>query len=151
MPAPENRHDRLRDRLAEAMLAGSDALAEQIRGGKAPPGKVKLRPAEQLRQYLLLAQPVESLMPEEAKEADGYWQRFASRSRAEVAEWVLAMEKLRVRMVEGAPRPFRWEMPNPAFGSDGTLSVSGEGELYAVQKQGPDAEVGGFGAGESGS
>lgn len=93
-----NRWDRLRDRIAEQAVATSDTMIDKIKGGSTPPGKKRMDPDKAMHDYLLLAQPPAMLTPELAAEADALWQKkFAGRTRAEIAQWCLDMERKRLQ------------------------------------------------------
>lgn len=129
-----NRWDSYVERLADEMRAGSDRMVDALRGGPRPPGTVRLPQREQLRQYVLVAQLPEQLTPEEAEEADRIWQtRLADRTRAEIAEYVVAMEKLRIRTVGHVPMPLPMPLPAPEPTEDaGAEAVPFEPEVPQV-------------------
>lgn len=104
MAKPTNRWDRLIDTLADKALARSDRLVEKLRGGKLPPGHTRVPRAEQLREYMLLARPVASLSPEEAKQADELWRsKYSQQTEQELKLWALSMEHMRLQMVGHVP------------------------------------------------
>lgn len=101
MSTDQNRWQRIANTVAEKARAESDGLAEKIRGGTAPPFQSRLPRREQVRQFLLLARPPQTLLPVEAQEAEQIWQeQFAGQSRADLARWSSAM----LQQIEGMVR-----------------------------------------------
>lgn len=97
---PPNRWDIRAEHLAARAIAKSDAMVDSLRGGSNPPGKRKLSNQEKVRRFLLFARPMETLTQDEAMEAEALWsEMFPSGNRADVAEFALDAERLRLQQV----------------------------------------------------
>jgi hypothetical protein len=141
-----NRWDKLRDRIAERAIATSDTMVDKIKGGSTPPGKKRMDPDRAMHDYLLLAQPPTMLTPELAAEADALWQKkFAGKSRADIAEWCIDMERKRLQRA-GPLGAFR-EDELPVTVVEGNLPQRYLASLQAEQAMGAPAGPSGPSAG----
>lgn len=100
----ENAYTKIINALADRVRTmAKEELPPKIRGGDVPPGKKRVPRERQLADYLLACQLDETLLPEQLERKQEIAAKFIQgKERWQVAEWCLAMEKLRVQQAGGA-------------------------------------------------
>ncbi len=97
----DNQLYRIAEQVGEYAKEAVSPMAEKMRGGSLPPGKLDKPKALALEEYLLVSAPRVTLQPDEQVRADELWTDiYSKQDEVTLKKWAMAMEAERLKAIK---------------------------------------------------